>query len=244
MPDKFKSRSKQEELLDSDHIQEDLLMRNLRELDFLNRISGGNAISLEGIKRLVKDKNKRYHIVDLGCGSGSSLKYFARWAQKKRIKLKLTGVDKNKNIIKYLVGNCMKYPEIKGVTIGYQDFFNKSKKVDIFHCSLFCHHLNNEELIELLINMRTRTTTGFVINDLQRKPLAYYGAKLMTTILMGSSLSKHDGPVSVLRGFKKNELETLLHKAGVEKYSIFRRRGFRFLIVAKNLPDEMRKITR
>ena len=76
--------------------------------------------------------------------------------------------------------------------------------------------------------MSTKAKSGFVVNDLQRNPLAYYGAKLMTTILMGTSLSRHDGPVSVLRGFKQQELETLLQKAGVKKFRILRRRGFRF----------------
>jgi hypothetical protein len=42
----------------------------------------------------------------------------------------------------------------------------------------------------------------------------YYGARLMTGILRGSSLSKNDSPVSVMRGFHRDEPECLLKKTG------------------------------
>jgi len=72
MMNKFKHRSDELELLDGPNIPKDLLIQNLRELDIINRVLGGHTISLNGIKKLVKDKNKVYHIVDLGCGSGQS----------------------------------------------------------------------------------------------------------------------------------------------------------------------------
>ncbi len=233
MPDKFKHRSSQSELLDSDTVPAKLLFRNLRELDFLNRTSGGHSISLEGIKKLIKDKNKNYHIVDLGCGSGDSLKYFADWARKNNFSINFTGVDKNKNAISFLERNCSGYPEIEGFTGDYRVFLNQNLQIDIVHCSLFCHHLKDNELIKLLEKMNSIASTGFVINDLQRNRFAYYGAKIMTTLLNGSSLSKNDGPVSVLRGFKYNELELLIKRAGIKHFIIYRRRGFRFLVVVK-----------
>ena len=72
MNTKFTYRSDEKELLDETNIQQDLLFKNLRELDILNRFTGGHAISLKGIKQLVTDHSKIYHIVDLGCGSGDS----------------------------------------------------------------------------------------------------------------------------------------------------------------------------
>ena len=135
MSDKFISRSTQQEFLDSENIQENLLFRNLRELDFLNRVSGGFAISLEGIKKLAKNETKKYHIVDLGCGSGGSLKYFARWARKNGFKIKFTGVDKNKKVINYLEKSCRKFPEIEGVTDDYSHFLNGAEECG--HFSLF-----------------------------------------------------------------------------------------------------------
>lgn len=225
----------QDELLDSPNVPARLLLQNLRELDFLNRKTGGHAISLEGLKHLLKDKNRTYHIADLGCGSGDWLRYTAEWARKNGFKVKLTGVDKNRIAIQYLERMSSNFPEINGFAGDYREFLNQAP-VDVFHCALFCHHLNDEELLELLGQMNKLAAVGFVINDLLRSPLAYYGAKAFTAVFRGSPLSKHDGPVSVLRGFKKVELELLFKKAGINNYRILRRPFFRFLIVGKK-PD-------
>lgn len=226
----------QDEFLDSPNVPARLLLQNLRELDFMNRQTGGHAISLEGLKSLLKDKNKTYNITDLGCGSGDWLRYTAEWARKNGFKVKLTGIDKSEVAIQYLKSMNGNFPEIEGVAGDYRDYMNHSP-VDVFHCSLFCHHLDDDELLELLGRMIKLAAAGFVINDLQRSRMAYYGAKAFTTLFRGSYLSKHDGPVSVLRGFKKKELEILLKQTGVNDYRILSRPFFRFLIIARNSAD-------
>ncbi|SDD19946.1 methyltransferase domain-containing protein [Williamwhitmania taraxaci] len=229
----FKNRSGQSEMMDAPDIPVKLLHKNLGELDILNRYLGGHSISIEGIKRLMIDRRKIYHIVDLGCGSGDVLKYIAQWARSNQYEVKLTGIDKNPDAIQYLINNCSDYPEITGKAIDYKDFLKTNPKVDIVHCSLFCHHLNNQELLELFSYLKTYTSEGFVVNDLQRSPIAYYSVWFLTRLLNGSALSKHDGPISVLRAFTRNELEQLFHNADIQEISIQWRWAFRYLIVAK-----------
>lgn len=237
MKGKFKKRSLQEEMLDSPNVSTRLLVQNLRELDFLNRHFGGHAVSLSGLKQLVKDKNRIYRIADLGCGSGDWLRYTARWARKNNYKMELTGVDRNADAIRYLVRKSSNFPEIKGFTGSYQEYL-QSETADIYHCGLFCHHLDDDELPALIRTMKTKASVGFVINDLQRSPAAYYGAKAFTSVFRGSPLSRHDGPVSVLRGFRKKEIEDLLRNVGVSDYRISGRPFFRFLVVARSSPGE------
>jgi len=230
----FKNRSEQTELMDAPDIPVKLLHKNLGELDILNRYLGGHSISIEGIKRLMNDRQKVYHLVDLGCGSGDVLKYITRWARSNHYQVKLTGVDKNPDAIQYLNNNCSEYPEITGVVCDYRDFLKTDPKVDIVHCSLFCHHLNNHELLELFRHLKTYTAEGFVINDLQRSSIAYYSVWFLTRLLRGSALSKHDGPISVLRAFTRSELEKLLQGAGLNEFTIQWRWAFRYLVVVKN----------
>ncbi len=230
----FKTRSAQSEMMDEPDIPVQLLHKNLGELDILNRYLGGHSISIEGIKRLITDRHKIYHIVDLGCGSGDVLKYIARWARSNHYQVKLTGVDKNADAIQYLIKNCSDYPEISGVVRDYKEYLESDPKVDIVHSSLFCHHLNNNELLELFRYLKTYTREGFVINDLQRSPIAYYSVWILTRLLNGSALSKNDGPVSVLRAFTRNELEKLMQNAGLIVFTIQWRWAFRYLVVAKN----------
>ena len=229
----FKDRSGQSELMDAPDIAVELLHKNLGELDILNRYLGGHSISMEGIKRFIVDKQKYYHIVDLGCGSGDVLKYIASWARSNQYNVKLTGVDRNPDAIQYLVNKCSEFPEINGVVSDFKDFLATDPTIDIVHCSLFCHHLNNEELLELFRFLKSYSREGFVINDLQRSSIAYFSVWFLTRLLNGSVLSKHDGPISVLRAFKREELVTLLQQAELKKSSIQWRWAFRFLVVVK-----------
>jgi SAM-dependent methyltransferase len=242
MPNKFTYRSDEKELLDKSNINRGLLNKNLRELDMLNRTTGGHAVSLKGIKQLITDHDKVYHVVDLGCGSGDALKAIADWARLNNYQVKLTGVDWNADAIDYLKIHCVNYPEISGITADYQDYLNRNESIDIVHCSLFCHHLNDDELLRLFIYFRKHVKTGFIINDLKRHWLAYYSAWIFTRLLNGTELAKNDGPVSVLRGFKSGELIYLLNKANIVDYSIQEEWAFRYLIISKTSSTSNRVI--
>ena len=229
----FKERSGKLELLDSPYIPNQLLYKNPAELDIMNRYLGGHAISLEGIKSLMPDKEKECQIVDLGCGSGDVLRFVAQWARSNQYKVKLTGVDLNADAIKYLVDKSSEYPEIKGIKANYEDFLENANDIDILHCGLFCHHLSNKKLENLFRYVKTNSVRGIVINDLQRNPIAYYLVWFLTRLLNGTALSKHDGPVSVLRAFKRRELESVIRQAGLVNFSIQWRWAFRYLVIIR-----------
>lgn len=233
MSDKFSSRSYESELLDAPDIPQELLFQNLRELDLINKTLGGHSITLSGIKQLLSDKNKTYHIIDIGCGGGDALKRIAKWARKNGFKVKLTGVDMNADCIAYMQKVCFDFKEINGIVSDYRDYLKTNNNVDIIHCSLFCHHLKDEELIELFDYMNRYASVGFVINDLQRHWFAYYSIKYIVRLFNGSALVKNDAPLSVLRGFKKSELEMMCEKAKVKDVSITWKWAFRFLVTKK-----------
>ena len=205
MPTKFSQRSYEKELLDEPHIPKELLIRNLRELELVNTTLGGHAITIAGIKRLIIDKRKTYTLVDIGCGGGDALIHIAKWAR---------GA----------------YPEITGITSSYETYLKANPTIDIVHCSLFCHHLTDDELLALLNHIKKQARRGFVINDLHRHWFAYYSIKFLTRLLNGSSLVKNDAPLSVLRGFKKSELKKLLQQAGKDA-EIKWRWEFSYLVV-------------
>ena len=234
MSNSFTYRSEQSEILDSS-VDKDLLFKNLHELDLLNTYLGGYYTSISGIKRMVTDRQRVYHIVDIGCGSGSVLKKIALWARKNNFKVKLTGVDINPETIEFLKDNCRLFPEIQAVANDYAMFLKNEKHIDIVHCSLFLHHLNNAEILNLFFQVKNKINIGCIINDLSRNKFSFYAAKFLTTIFNASVAAKHDGPVSVLKGFKHNELEELLKAAEIKNYSIRRLFGYRYLILIMNL---------
>ena len=104
---------------------------------------------------------------------------------------------------------------------------------DIIFSSLFCHHFKDPDLVSMFRWMNENSRLGFFINDLHRHTLAYHSIKWLTRAFSNSYLVKNDAPLSVLRGFKKKELEQLLIKAGIRRFSIHWKWAFRWLIVVK-----------
>ena len=237
---KFSHRSYEPELLDAPNIPKELLFKNLRELDVVNRLLGGHAITLAGIKKLVVDKAKAYRIVDIGCGGGDAMKQIAKWANTNQFVVELIGVDMNADAIQFMKEECKEFSNITGIVSDYRDYLKSNTDVDIVHCSLFCHHLKDDELIELFQYMNQYAKVVFIINDLQRHWFAYYSIKFLTRILNGSALIKNDAPLSVLRGFRKEELNELLEKAGVNNFSIKWKWAFRYLTI-KNFNTEKKE---
>ncbi len=230
---KFAQRSYEHELLDAPNIPKELLFKNLRELDVVNRLLGGHAITLSGIKKLVTDKNKIYRIVDIGCGGGDAMKQIAKWSKANKFKVELIGVDMNADAIAFMKEECKDFSNITGSVSDYRDYLKSNTDVDIVHCSLFCHHLKDDELIELFQFMNQYAKVGFIINDLHRHWFAYYSIKFLTRLLNGSTLVKNDAPLSVLRGFRREELNNTLKKAGVKNFSIEWQWAFRYLVLNK-----------
>jgi 2-polyprenyl-3-methyl-5-hydroxy-6-metoxy-1,4-benzoquinol methylase len=221
-------------MMDDPDVPRELLYKNLRELDFLNRYTLGHKLSISALRRLLKQKNGSLHIVDLGCGSGDTLKQMAKWARKNQVAARFTGIDSNPEIIAYLREHCKGYPEITGMAKSYQQYIAQKEEVDVFHCSLFAHHLENHELLNLLSHFKRYSRLGFVISDIIRSPFAYYGSIILTHMGRGTALARHDGPVSVLRGFRINEIRELLAEAEVDDYDLRTALGFRFILAGQS----------
>lgn len=227
----FNQRSTQKELLDESDIQMELLYQNLKELEFINKYLGGHLISTKGMNAVLVNRSKTYHIIDIGCGGGDSLKAIADWSKGKNIKIHLTGIDLKQDCIDYSKNNCKKYKEIQFRCDDFRNAFSKGNKIDVVHASLFCHHFKEDDLIEF-VKLCSDNGAMFIINDLERNPLAYYSIKLLTLLFSKSPLVKHDAPLSVLRGFRKAEWKLILEKASIKKYTIKNCWAFRHLIIA------------
>jgi hypothetical protein len=82
--------------------------------------------------------------------------------------------------------------------------------------------------------MKENSVKGYFINDLQRHWLAYHSIKWLTKIFSKSYLVKNDAPLSVARGFKKEEWKHLFRRSEIENYTIRWKWAFRYLVVYKH----------
>ena len=235
MPD-FSKRSYQKELLDQDDIPFRDILRNMEELDAVNRRLGGHRITCEGLRMIINAAGtplqKDWLICEIGCGNGNNLTVLHNWCMKNSIKADFIGVDINPNCIASAdpskTGGRTKY-----ISSDYKNVIF-SKQPDVIFSSLFCHHFTDEELISQLKWLRQHSRHGFFINDLHRHFVAYHSIKMLTTAFSKSYLVKNDAPLSVLRGFSKSDWHHLLHKAGIDNFFIKWKWAFRWLIVIVN----------
>ncbi|MEQ8531467.1 MAG: hypothetical protein RIB86_06430, partial [Imperialibacter sp.] len=98
MPD-FSSRSEELEWMDDLSSSGDIIVQTLKELDTINRLLGGNNISLSGLKKLLsrhpEKRKEKIVIADIGCGGGDIMKLLAGWGRKNNLQLELIGIDRS-----------------------------------------------------------------------------------------------------------------------------------------------------
>ncbi len=228
-----KNRSDQLELMDFPiHNKEDLF-QNLRELERINKLTGGPASAYRQIKKYFS-KSKSTHFVDVGFGAGDMMAYLYQKKLEHGLQINLTGLDIMPEALEYvhkshseLVGNCSFF-------VGdYADWFKQGHRADIAYAGLFTHHLTDDQLLDFLITVTANTKGYLIINDLHRHPIAYYAISLYVKWFTESPYTKNDAPLSVLRSFKRRDWHKLLKKAGIKEYSIQWKWAYRFAIVIK-----------
>jgi SAM-dependent methyltransferase len=86
---------------------------------------------------------------------------------------------------------------------------------DVAVCSLFVHHLDDQDAVRLVRRMAESARRGFVISDLIRSRLGLALAVLGTGLLSRSRVARIDGPLSVRAARTPAEYRELCAAAGV-----------------------------
>lgn len=216
-------RSYQPEIMDDFSIQDERIDNALHELKIINRYLGGFATTKSALKYFVQFRNEELKIIDIGSGFSDNLIA----AKSKYPNLKILSVDKNIRVLKSSENNLEKINS---------DAFNlpiKNNVCDIVHAALFLHHFTFEELQKLLIEFLRIARKGIIINDLQRSYFALLGIKILTALFSKSQMVKNDAPLSVKRGFTKQEIIKLLSDIGLSNFVIKKKWAFRWMVVIK-----------
>ncbi len=227
----MKKRSYKLELLDENDIPTPDLYRNLVELDIINRLLGGYKASRKGLEILWQRKNEVKKLLDIGFGGGDFIRDLHAFSQKKGKKITFYGVDLKQDCINYATENLKNIENVQLICSDYRAISpDLLAEIEVVHCSLFIHHLTDEQIIGLFQFCRQHHCM-ILVNDLHRNFLAYWSIKILTALFSKSYLVKNDAPLSVLRAFRKKELITLMEKAGFTDFEVRWSWAFRYIIV-------------
>jgi len=103
-------------------------------------------------------------------------------------------------------------------------------RYDLVTCSLFLHHLNEDQALVLLRKMRDAAGSLALVNDLARGRIGWWAAYLGSRIITRSPVVHVDAPLSVEGAFTPNEALGLAHRAGWEGAQVRRKFPYRYLM--------------
>ncbi|TVQ42415.1 MAG: methyltransferase domain-containing protein [Saprospirales bacterium] len=233
----MKNRSQEKELMDGPLADPQVLYKNLDEIAFINKFTAHYSLQLNQIKKLIPKGSEEIEIVDLGCGGGDFLFFLEKNRSKLPAKLLLSGLDTEPHAIAYAE---KKFPSLRDkvswIQKDYKEWLESEEKTDIICCNLFCHHLRDEDIVDLLKKGSQKARLGLIINDLHRHPLAFHFIKIATRLFSSSDYTKNDAPLSVKRSFKREDWENFFDRANggqkLVKGEIRWLPSFRFLVTA------------
>ncbi|WP_432712518.1 methyltransferase domain-containing protein [Pedobacter sp.] len=199
-------RSEEPELMDNFAMEGEVLRDALDKIASINKLLGGNKVTLQGVQYLLKESQlQTVKILDVGCGNGDMLRSLAEYALKKGLHFELYGIDANPFTISHAQHLSTAYPNLHFICKDIFQQQHSSDKYDIILCTLTLHHFKDDEILKLLQYFKQQSTLGFVINDLHRSALAYYLFKALCFVFRLNYMSRDDGLISILRGFKRED---------------------------------------
>lgn len=218
----FSRRAATPELMDSEQTSYGDLRACLENLARVNRLTLAYRPTVAFLDAVVAagrmPQGRPLTILDAGCGFGDTLRRLDRWAQRRGVPVRLTGVDLNPYAIRAAAEATAPGRPIDWVVADLATF-RAEAGIDLAISSLFTHHLDDRALIGFIRWMEATARIGWFINDLHRHPLPYHVFRLWSYTAGWHRFIRHDGPVSITRAFVRADWQRLLGEAGIAEGS-------------------------
>lgn len=221
-------RAQDTEIMDDFSLKGEELRDALDKIAGINKVLGGNKLTLKAVKKLIGNRKGTITILDIGCGNGDMLRMLSGYGTKHNLDLGLIGVDANQFTVNYAEELSEEYKNItyKCINIFSEEF--TTLDYDIALCTLTLHHFTDEEILKLLELVYRKAAIGVVVNDLHRSKAAYSMFRIICFLFGLNRMSKEDGLVSIRKGFKEDELRAFSQKLGLRNFSVNWRWAFRY----------------
>ncbi len=228
----FLSRCTLPEIMDHPSTSKADFLRAMAEIRWVNRYLNGTSCMLEAVQKLCQNiaSEDSLSLLDLGTASADIPLAIAQWARKSKRTLTIKALDLHPLAIMEGRRYVQNYPEIEVVQGNALDCTESESQYDFVISSMFLHHLENEDAVELLRGMARQAKRAVIVNDLERHPLAWLGIRLLGWVTLKGKIFRYDSALSVKRAFTKQELENLCQQAGLHQALIEARVPFRWVI--------------
>jgi len=214
------------ELMDDPTLDPAEHRRALAGLARLNRVSDSPGVLWPTLRALARGGGP-VRVLDVATGSGDVPRALAAKAARAGLpNLTFAGCDISPTAVEaatavapglsFFVHDVLRDP----LPAGY----------DVVTCSLFLHHLSDDEAVMLLSRMAAAAGRMVLVNDLARSRFNYAAVWAACRLLTRSPVVRFDGPASVRSAFTAAEAAALAVRAGFAGAVVRRRFPCRYLL--------------
>jgi 2-polyprenyl-3-methyl-5-hydroxy-6-metoxy-1,4-benzoquinol methylase len=227
----LRDRHLQAEEMDRPDITESAFAGSLHALERINWLSGSAGILWPAIRDLARENpGQPLRLLDIASGAGDLPIRLWRRACHAGISLEVHGCDRSAHAVRFArersqaASADVQFSQIDALNDPYPGQY------DIVTSSLFLHHLDHGQAVELMRRMAAAARRLVLVNDLNRSRLGFVLAWLGTRILTRSRVAHVDGPRSVEGAFTPQEALELAQRSGLHGATVARRWPCRYLL--------------
>lgn len=210
------------EILDGDGLDPEVVQRSMSDVARSNALFGGASALLAELEPTLRELPSHAALLDIGTGLGDIPERAALRAREYDIELRTFGLDLAHELARASSRKLDGAVCADALRLPFAD-----RSVDVVTCSQVLHHFFGASATALLREMNRVARVRVVISDLRRSYTAAGGLWVASFPLLFHPVSRHDGVVSVMRGFTTGELRRLVGEAVGADVLVSRRFAFR-----------------
>lgn len=218
------------EYLDEPGVDGLVTVRSLRDVAAANRYFGGSSAPIAELRVALRElraqaEGEEIVLLDVGTGLGDIAARARAVAAGTGIPLRTVGVDASEPLARTAACEALPTALADALQLPFAD-----GSVDIVLCSQLLHHFEYDRALALLRELDRVARHRVIVSDLRRSWVAASGIWLVSFPLRFHPVSRHDGVVSVLRGFTRSELEEMVERAVHKRAHVRQRPTFRLTV--------------
>jgi SAM-dependent methyltransferase len=210
------------EILDAPDVDPRLVTRSLSDVALANTLFGGTRAVLQELRRVLRRLPDGATLLDVGTGVGDIPAQARAAAARRGVRLTTIGIDAAAELAaesrrRMAAGVC---GDARALPFA-------AASVDVVTCSQVLHHFEEDDARLVIREMDRVARVRVIVSDLRRSWLAAAGIWLASYPLGFHPVSRHDGVVSVMRGFTRGELAAVVQGAVGRPPEVRRHLGWR-----------------
>jgi SAM-dependent methyltransferase len=216
------TRRRGSEILDDPATDPTIRERSLRDVRRSNLLLGGLRAAISEVTKLLPALGPRGTLLDVGTGLADIPLAAREQARRQGVALVVLGVDGAESLC-HIGGNTLDGSACADArALPFAD-----DSIDFVTCSQLLHHFDDGEIPRVLRELDRVARRYVIVSDLRRSWIAAWGFWLVSWPLGFHRVTRHDGVLSVLRGFTAAELSRHVQVATGQRATVRRHLGFR-----------------